>query len=107
ERVGHLRHHAKPAREVECLPPAMEARAVDLLHDEVVQPVGLAEVVDPDDVLVDEPREDLGLEPESAAERLAAPVLQDVDHHRQPARALRSYRTLIATGRPRTRSVAR
>ena len=55
------------------MPPALgEARAVDLLHDEEVGPVRLAEVVEPHDVLVEQAGEDLRLEPDLLADFVAA-----------------------------------
>jgi hypothetical protein len=61
----------------------LEAAALDHLHCDVVRPLGLAAVVDGDDVGMRERRRRLGLAPEALDEKLVVRVaiVQDLDRH--------------------------
>ncbi len=67
----------------------LEASALDHLHGDVVRPLGLAAIVDRDDVRVGERRSRLRLAPKALDEELVVrvAVVQDLDRH-APAEVL-------------------
>jgi hypothetical protein len=66
--------------------PVLQAPALQVLHRDVVGTLGLAPVVDGDDVRVGQARRVLGLAPEALDELVVArvPLVQDLDRHAPP-----------------------
>ena len=71
----------EPLDQRQMLPTLLVARPVHLLHDEVVDPVRFPEVVEPDDVVVNQARQDLRLEADLPADLLPRLLLEHLDRH--------------------------
>ena len=61
KRLRHLSADPQPIFQQQISPTIREARPVHLLHDQKETPFRLTEVVQPHDLVVNQPREDLGL----------------------------------------------
>ncbi len=78
ERLRHLAADPQPIVQEQVPPTIREARPVHLLHDQEVIPFRLTEVVQPHDLVVNQPGEDLRLEADLAGFLPAAGILQRI-----------------------------
>jgi hypothetical protein len=88
QRLGHLSADPQPLVQEQVAPAAGEARPVHRLHDQEREPFRLAEVIQTDDPVVNQPRQDLGLEPDLVAIVVGAGFLEQLNGNVPPEHSI-------------------